>query len=76
MTITTTYKKLNSVYFLSGVNIEYAYEEAGIPVKGEAQFITTRLNVNTPTPIEGRTYYEDRKTNEDFWKNYSVYFEE
>ena len=76
MTITTTYKKLNSVYFLSGVNIEYAYEEAGIPVKGEAQFITTRLNVNTPTPIEGRTYYEDRKTNEDFCKNYSVSIQE
>lgn len=76
MTITTTYKKLKGIYFLSGVNVEYSYLEAGTPVKGELQFITTRLNMNAPTPIEGRTYYEDIKTNENFWKNYSVYFEE
>ena len=29
MTITTTYKKLKSVYFLSGVQVEYSYKEEG-----------------------------------------------
>ena len=34
MTITTTYKKLKSVYFLSGVQVEYSYKEEGKEVKG------------------------------------------
>ena len=59
MTITTTYKKLKSVYFLSGVTIEYAYQENGNDVKGELQYITTKVNIDAPTPIEGRVYYED-----------------
>lgn len=76
MTITTTYKKLKSVYFLSGVTIEYAYQENGNEVKGEMQYMTTKVNMDTPSPIEGRVYYEDIKLNESFWNSYSVYFEE
>jgi len=75
-TITTSYKKLKSVYFLSGVNIDYSYQEEGEEVKGKMEFITTRVNFNNPTPIEGRTYYEDIKANENFWNQYSVYFQE
>lgn len=76
LTITTNYKKLKSVYFLSGVNIEYAYKEEGNDVKGKMDFVTTRVRIENPTVIAGRTYYEDIKANEDFWNKYSVYFEE
>lgn len=41
MTITTTYKKLKSVYFLSGVQVEYSYKEEGKEVKGTMEYITT-----------------------------------
>ncbi|MEG0795670.1 MAG: carboxypeptidase-like regulatory domain-containing protein [Odoribacter sp.] len=75
MTITTTYKKLKSIYFLSGVTIEYTYKEADKEIKGEMEYVTTRVNIETPTPIKGRMYYEDIKKNEDFWKGYTVYFE-
>lgn len=76
MTITTTYKKLKSVYFLSGASIEYSYKEEGNDVKGKMDFVTTRVRTEKPTVISGRTYYEDIKANEDFWNRYSVYFEE
>lgn len=76
MTITTTYKKVKSVYFLSGVNIEYAYKEEGSDIKGKMEYVTTRVRTTNPTVIDGRTYYEDIKANEAFWNQYSVYFEE
>ena len=76
MTYTTTYKKLRDVYFLSGVNVDYSYQEDGQNVKGRMEFITTKVNMNSPTVIEGRTYYEDIKENPDFWNQYSAYFEE
>ncbi len=76
MTVTTSYKKLKSLYFLSGVSISYSYEEEGNDVKGEMEFVTTRVNFNNPTPIQGRIYYEDIKENENFWNQYSVYFQE
>lgn len=76
MTMTTTYKKLKSVYFLSGVKIQYDYREEGNPVKGEMEYVTTRVNTKNPVLLEGRTYYEDLRENEDFWNRYSVYFEE
>ena len=75
-TITTTYKKLKSVYFLSGVQVEYSYKEEGKEVKGTMEYITTRVNRTSPTVIEGRIYYEDIEANEEFWNRYSVYFEE
>ncbi len=75
MTITTAYKKIgNSPYFLSGATIEYTYEEKGKEVKGEMEYITTRVETQNPVAIEGRMYYEDIKVNEDFWNRYSVYF--
>ena len=40
------------------------------------EYVTTRVKIETPDVIEGRTYYEDIKENEDFWNRYSVYFEE
>ena len=70
MQITTTYKKLKSVYFLSGVNVDYKYTEEGKAVSGQMEYVTTRVKIETPDVIEGRTYYED------FWNRYSVYFEE
>ena len=76
MTITTTYKKLKSVYFLSGVQVEYSYKEEGKEVKGTMEYITTRVNRTSPTVIEGRIYYEDIEANEEFWNRYSFYFEE
>lgn len=76
MTITTTYKKLKSVYFLSGVNIDYSYQEEGSEVKGKMEFVTTRVNFNNPSAIEGRIYYEDIEENEKFWNQYSAYFQE
>lgn len=76
MTITTTYKKLKSVYFLSGVNIDYSYQEEGSEVKGKMEFVTTRVNFNNPSAIEGRMYYEDIEENEKFWNQYSAYFQE
>ncbi len=45
-------------------------------MKGEMEFVTTRVNFNNPTPIQGRIYYEDIKENENFWNQYSVYFQE
>lgn len=78
MTITTTYKKLKSVHFLSGAVIEYTYKEkeSGKEVKGKMEYVTTRVNMETPDRIEGRQYYEDIKMNENFWNRYSVYFDE
>lgn len=75
MTITTTYKKVKASYFLSGVNIRYNFQENGSDVKGDLEYITTRVNVKAPKIIEGRTYYEDVPVNENFWNRYSVYFE-
>ena len=37
---------------------------------------TTKVKIESPTPIEGRTYYEDIKESQEFWNQYSVYFEE
>lgn len=74
--ITTTYKKWRSVYFLSGVNIEYTYDEGEIPVQGNMEFVTTRVKMTNPEIIEGRIYYEDIRENENFWNRYSTYFEE
>lgn len=76
MTITTNYKKLKSVYFLSGINIEYKYKQGSDDIKGEMQYVTTRVNMANPTPISGRMYYEDLKTDANFWNGYSAYFEE
>lgn len=76
MTITTTYKKLKSVYFLSGASIEFAYKESGNEVKGKMEYVTTRVRMDNPTVIDGRIYYEDIKENKDFWNRYSVYFDE
>lgn len=75
MIITTNYKKLKSVYFLSGVTMEYTYNEAGKEIKGEMQYVTTKVNMTSPEAIKGRRYYEDLKANEKFWNSYSVYFE-
>lgn len=74
MTITTNYKKLKSVYFLSGATIQYSYK-GDEEVEGEMQYVTTRVNMTSPTQISGRTYYEDIKANDKFWDRYSVYFE-
>ena len=76
MTITTTYKELKSVYFLSTASIEYAYKEDENDVKGKMEYITTRIKIDQPTPITGRIYYEDIKEDKEFWNRYSVYFEE
>lgn len=75
MTIITNYKKLNSVYFLSGINITYSYKEGGNTIKGEMQYVTTKVNIKAPEKIAGRMYYEDLKTNKKFWDSYTVYFE-
>ncbi len=75
MTITTDYKKLDSRYFLSGVNIRYTYQEGGRNVMGKMQYVTTRVKVDNPEVIEGRMYYEDIKANPKFWDNYTVYFQ-
>lgn len=76
MTISTNYKKLKSAYFLSGITIEYKYKAGGEDIKGEVQYITTKVNMTNPTPINGRMYYEDLKTDANFWNGYSAYFEE
>lgn len=76
MTITTVYKKLKSVYFLSGVNVEYSYLEEGEEVEGKMEFVTTQVNFTNPTEIKGRIYYEDIQENERFWNQYSAYFQE
>lgn len=77
MTITTTYKKVgNHPYFMSGANVEYAYNEEDKSVKGKMEYVTTRVVIDNPVVIEGRQYYEDIKANEDFWNRYSVYFQE
>lgn len=76
MVISTNYKKLKSVYFLSGITIAYKYKQEGNEVKGEMQYITTRVNMDAPTPIAGRLYYEDLKTDAAFWNGYTAYFEE
>lgn len=76
MTITTNYKKLKSVYFLSGITIEYKYKQGENNIKGEMEYLTTRVNMASPTVINGRMYYEDLKTDANFWNGYSAYFEE
>lgn len=76
MTITTSYKHLKSLYFLSGVKIDYSYQEEGVTVKGQSEYVTTRVNFNNPVPVEGRIYYEDIEENEKFWNQYSAYFQE
>jgi hypothetical protein len=76
ITITTTYKKLRDTYFLSGVNMDYSYHEEGEEVMGKMEFVTTKVQMETPVAVEGRTYYEDIKENQDFWNQYSAYFEE
>ena len=52
MTITTTYKKLKSVYFLSGVQVEYSYKEEGKEVKVPSS-IWTCLGTTFPTSRAG-----------------------
>lgn len=76
MTLVTNYKKLNSVYFLSGITIQYTYRENGNDVSGRMQYVTTRVNADRPESIEGRMYYEDIKTDKNFWDSYTVYFRE
>lgn len=76
MTITTNYKKMKSVYFLSGVTIEYKYKQGENTIKGEMEYLTTKVNMTSPTPINGRMYYEDLKTDANFWNGYTAYFEE
>lgn len=76
MTVTTNYKKMDSRYFLSGITIKYSYLEDGKKADGKMQYVTTRVNTETPERVNGRMYYEDIKTNPRFWDNYTVYFEE
>ncbi len=76
MVISTNYKKMRSVYFLSGITIAYKYKQEGNSVKGEMQYITTRVNMDSPASISGRMYYEDLKTDAAFWNGYTAYFEE
>ncbi len=76
MTVTSNYKKVSGFYFLSGSTIQYSYRENGKEVKGRMQYITTRINRNTPQPYTGRMYYEDIATNRNFWNTYSTYFQE
>ena len=40
------------------------------------EFVTTRVNMDAPEAIEGRTYYENIVENEAFWNSYTTYFEE
>lgn len=75
-TITTNYKKISSYYFLSGVSMVYAYNEGKDVVKGELQYQTTRVSISNVETIDGRTYYEDMKTDHDFWNRYTIYLEE
>ncbi|KIO43454.1 MULTISPECIES: carboxypeptidase-like regulatory domain-containing protein [Sanguibacteroides] len=75
-TITTNYKKISSYYFLSGVSMVYSYNEGKDVVKGELQYQTTRVGISNVEAIEGRTYYEDMKTDHDFWNRYTIYLEE
>lgn len=75
-TITTNYKKISSYYFLSGVSMVYSYNEGKDVVKGELQYQTTRVGISNVEAIEGRTYYEDMKTDPDFWNRYTIYLEE
>lgn len=77
MTITTSYKKLNHRYFLSGATVSYRYKEKdGKKITGKMQYVTTRVNAQNPEAITGRMYYENIKANPKFWNNYTVYFEE
>lgn len=76
MTISTNYKKMKSVYFLSGVTIEYKYKQGENTIKGEMEYLTTKVNMTSPTPINGRMYYENLKTDANFWNGYTAYFEE
>lgn len=76
MTIVTNYKKLNSVYFLSGITIQYTYKEGQNDINGRMQYVTTRVQTDSPEAIQGRMYYEDIKTDKNFWDNYTVYFKE
>ena len=74
-TITTSYKKVSSYYFLSGASIVYTYLDGATRVKGEMQYQTTRVRVNTPTPVSGRTYIERLPTDTDFWDRYTIYLD-
>lgn len=76
MTIVTNYKKLNSFYFLSGITIQYTYGEGTNTVSGRMQYVTTRVNAENPEAIQGRMYYEDLRTDKNFWDRYTVYFKE
>lgn len=76
MTFVTNYKKLNGVYFLSGINIQYSYKEGGKEIEGKMQYVTTRVVIDRPQTISGRMYYEDLTTHPKFWDNYTVYFRE
>ncbi|MDR1755982.1 MAG: carboxypeptidase-like regulatory domain-containing protein [Culturomica sp.] len=75
MTLTSNYKKVSGFYFLSGSTIRYSYRENGREVRGRMQYITTRVNRNTPEPHTGRMYYEDIPANRNFWDTYSAYFQ-
>ncbi len=75
MTVTTSYKKLENRYFLSGITIAYTYGEGANKVSGKMQYVTTRVNARDPEAVQGRMYYEDIKANPKFWDNYTVYFE-
>lgn len=75
MTVTTSYKKLENRYFLSGITIAYTYGEGASKVSGKMQYVTTRVNARDPEAVQGRMYYEDIKANPKFWDNYTVYFE-
>lgn len=75
MTVTTSYKKLENRYFLSGITIAYTYGEGANKASGKMQYVTTRVNARDPEAVQGRMYYEDIKANPKFWDNYTVYFE-
>ncbi|MDR0982593.1 MAG: carboxypeptidase-like regulatory domain-containing protein [Culturomica sp.] len=70
--VSTTYKKLNSTYFLSGVNVSYSYNENSKKQSGKMQYTTTLINQDNPKSIIGRMYYEDVRSNPKFWDSYTV----
>lgn len=75
-TITTSYKKVSSYYFLSGVSMVYTYKDGNDRVKGELQYQTTKVKVNQTDPIVGRVYFEEVAMDKSFWDRYTIYLEE
>ncbi|MGL5684105.1 MAG: carboxypeptidase-like regulatory domain-containing protein [Marinifilaceae bacterium] len=74
--ITTSYKKIGAKYFLSGTSVDYTYNDAKLgQITKSNEFVTTKINRRQPRVIDGRHYYENIPQNDDFWSDYSVYFQ-